>query len=552
MKILQIIKRKELIITGITLVVGMILGAIFFGGPKSVDTHEGHNHVDIHEGHEHEETNVDGETIYTCSMHPQIKQNKPGLCPICAMDLIPLVTVSSDDEDIDPDEIQMTESAMKLADIQTVIVVKGVPEKSVRLLGKVKADERNITQITARFGGRLEKLYVNYTGQNIRKGEKLGVIYSPDLITAQRELLEAARFKNNNPSFYSATRTKLRLWDLTDEQINAIEENGEPITYFEVLAPISGTVTKRHIAHGEYIKEGTLLFEVTDLTSVWLMFEAYESDLPWIKLGDKVNFTLKSYPGKNYNGKISYIDPFIDASTRVTKVRVEMSNPGLSLKPEMFANGIIESSSEGQSSELMIPRSSILWTGKRAVVYVKIQNRKIPSFLYREIVLGPEAGNFYVVADGLHEGEEIATNGVFKIDASAQLAGKPSMMNPEGGKVALAHDHGAMTGGGKAEHSSHQHERDDHNMDVQTKHAEFHVSGLCGMCKDRIESAAMSVEGVISAEWDKETSMIHLTFRNTILSDVHKAIAAVGHDTELEIAPDDVYNDLPGCCLYRD
>jgi len=172
------------------------------------------------------------------------------------------------------------------------------------------------------------------------------------------------------------------------------------------------------------------------------MFDAYESDLPWIKMSDKVSFTLQSLPGKTYSAKVSYIDPFIDANTRVAQVRIEMQNSNLKFKPEMFVNGILQSKIASNSEQLLIPKTSILWTGKRAVVYVRVPNRETPSFIYREITLGAESGSFYVVANGLEEGEEIASNGVFKIDASAQLLGKPSMMNPNGGKVSTGHNHG--------------------------------------------------------------------------------------------------------------
>lgn len=430
--ILKTLNKREAIIIGITLVTGLFFGFVFFGG--SEENHDGHNH---------EETVNAEETVYTCSMHPQIRQNEPGLCPICAMDLVPIITLHAEGDNIDPNEIQMTESAIKLADIQTTIVKRGVPEKSVHLLGKVKADERNIAELTARFGGRIEKLFVNYTGQNVKKGQKLGTIYSPDLITAQKELLEAIKYKESNPSFYKASRKKLKLWDLTEAQIDIIENNSEPILYFDILSPISGTVTKRHVATGNYVKEGSALFEVIDLSRVWVMFDAYESDLPWIKLGDKIDFTIQALPGKTYSAKVTYIDPFIDAITRIAQVRIEIANKDKDFKLEMFANGILESNITKNPDELLIPKSSILWTGKRAVVYVKVPDREIPAFLYREIVLGPEAGNFYVVAGGLSEGEIIATNGVFKIDASAQLAGKPSMMNPEGGKISTGHNHGS-------------------------------------------------------------------------------------------------------------
>ncbi len=426
------INKRDIRIITITLLAGLALGWMLFHNGSKEETI-----VHNHEQHEEAES-----TIWTCSMHPQIKMDKPGQCPICAMDLIPLTSIQAE-EASSPDEIQMTESAIKLARIQTAVVVRGKPEKTVYLLGKVKSDERNISELTARFGGRIEKLFVNFTGQNVRKGQKLATIYSPALIAARKELLEAIKYKESNPGFYKAARTKLKLWDLTDQQIDDLETRGSTEHYFDFLSPISGTVTMRHVALGDYIKEGNPLFEVIDLTRVWVLFDAYESDLPWIRMGNKIDFTIQSFPGDYFTGKVTYIDPFINARTRVAKVRVELNNPGLALKPEMFVNGLLKSEME-QANELLIPKSSVLWTGKRAVVYVKVPNRSQPSFLYREIILGTEAGNFYLLKSGLREGEEIALNGVFKIDAAAQLAGKPSMMNPEGGKVSTGHDHGAM------------------------------------------------------------------------------------------------------------
>jgi Cu(I)/Ag(I) efflux system membrane fusion protein len=451
------------------LIAGIFLGWLFFHPSKnSTDSirpeqigHEGHDHAD------------EATTMWTCSMHPQIKLDKPGKCPICAMDLVPVSDIQSAREDVHPDEIQMTESAARLAEIQTVRVSKGVPGKEIFLQGKVQADERKISALTARFGGRIEKLFVSFTGENVKKGDKLATIYSPDLVTAQRELLEATHYKDVRPALYQAAKGKLRLWDLTEAQIDAIEEKGEPQLYFDILSPISGTVTMRHVALGDYVKEGSALFEVIDLTHVWIMFDAYESDLPWIKKGDRVSYTLQSLPGKTFQGKVIYIDPFIDPVTRVAKVRVHKNNPGLSLKPEMFVNGSFESSIAGATNEILIPKSSILWTGKRAVVYVRVPGRDDPSFIYREIELGPESGNFYVVGEGLKEGEEIAVNGVFKIDAAAQLAGKPSMMNPEGGKASMGHDHGTMTPGTEEEHTEHQTMQESQNsLEVKPKFKE--------------------------------------------------------------------------------
>ncbi len=443
-KIINNIKENYKLVLGV-LVIGIFLGWIFFhqSGENAIPQTQTEN-----DGHDHAK---EAGTIWTCSMHPQIKKDKPGKCPICSMDLIPVQDHSgTNDEELDADAITLSDAAARLAQIETMKVVRGKPTKEVYLQGKVHADERNIAELTARFGGRIEKLFVNFTGQNVRKGEKLATIYSPGLVTAQRELLEAISFKETRPALYRASRAKLKLWDLTDGQIDEIEQSGEPIVYFDVLSPISGTVMKRHVALGDYVKEGSALFQVIDLKKVWVMFDAYESDLPWIKLNDKVNFSVQALPGKSFSAKVTYIDPFLNARTRVAKVRVEMQNKNMELKPEMFANGIVDSDLADNSSEILIPKSSILWTGKRAIVYVKSPNSKATSFKYRKIVLGPEAGNFYVVAKGLMEGETIATNGVFKIDAASQLQGLPSMMNPEGGAGSTPHDMSKMDmGGGK-------------------------------------------------------------------------------------------------------
>jgi Cu(I)/Ag(I) efflux system membrane fusion protein len=524
--------RKNLKLVIGALVVGILFGWLLFHSGGNNSSHKAEQELTGHERHNHESEDP---TTWTCSMHPQIQQDKPGDCPICGMDLIPLASMDAGGEDVDPNEIMMTESAAKLADIQTLKVVKGNPEKSIHLQGKIHADERRIAELTARFGGRIEELFVNFTGQNVRKGQKLATIYSPDLVTAQRELLEAVALKQTRPGLYSAAKGKLKLWDLNDEQIKSIEAQGEPMLYFDILSPISGTVTMRHVTFGDYVKEGTALFKVVDLTNVWALFDTYESDLPWITINDKVEFSIQSLPGKSFEGKVSFIDPFIDAKTRVAKIRVELKNPKMEVKPEMFVNGIVHSKVAASEAQILIPKTALLWTGKRAVVYVKVPNRENPSFIYREIVLGPEAGNFYVVAEGLEEGEEIATNGVFKIDAAAQLQGLPSMMNPDGGMVSTGHNHGdGSVHSGQGEHTS------------------FKVGGNCVMCKDRIEKAALSVSGVNSATWNTDTKELHINYsKETTLESIHQAVANAGHDTEKVKAEDKVYEGLHACCLYE-
>jgi len=440
-EIIQNIKENYKLVLAV-MAAGLLMGWLFFhdSGKNAGNEHAPENH----EGHDHE---AEDPTTWTCSMHPQIKQEETGDCPICGMDLIPMSSMQNDAGSTNPNELMMTESATELANISTTVVKPEIPEKEIFLQGKVQKDERNISFITARFGGRIEKLFVNFTGQEVKKGDKLATIYSPDLVTAQRELIEAATFKESRPALYNAAKSKLKLWDISDQQIAEIEKNGEPLVYFDVVSPISGTITMRHVALGDYVKEGTALFKVVDLSTVWIQFDAYESDLPWIKSGDMVEYTIPSLPGEKFKGKVAFIDPIIDAKTRIANVRVEQRNPGQKIKPEMFVSGILSSSIAANEEQLLVPKSAVLWTGKRAVVYVKVPNRENPTFLYREITLGPEAGNKYVVADGLEEGAEIATNGVFKIDAAAQLQGLTSMMNPDGTGGSTGHNHGEMVMG---------------------------------------------------------------------------------------------------------
>ena len=409
----NILNNKWIVII-LVLILGIVIGK-FIGGGNSTDEALG--------THIHDETSE--EQIWTCSMHPQIQQNGPGQCPICGMDLIPLDN-SMDSEEALPDEVSMSASAMKLAEIQTYVVKRENPEKEIRLLGKVKPDERLVYSQAVHFPGR--------------------TIYSPELVTAQKELFEVLKDESTNPALVEAARNKLKQWKFSDQQIDNIEKSGEVQNELNILSDHNGYVMMLMASEGDYVKAGQILLEVTDLSRIWMLFEAYENDLPWVKVGDDLEIELKAIPGKTFKEKITFIDPFINPKTRVANVRVEMSNTSGLLKPDMFANGIITSKLPITGEVILVPKSAVLWTGKRAVVYVKLPNREHNSFIYREVILGEDAGEFYVIKEGLEEGEEIATNGVFKIDAAAQLAGKKSMMNPTGGKVATGHNHGGEEG----------------------------------------------------------------------------------------------------------
>ena len=441
--------KKYIIAVGI-LILGMILGNVFSGGDSEKTHTEG----------EHEYVQDPVTQLWTCSMHPQIKMEKPGNCPICGMELIPLEASDSSSENIADDEIVMNEESYQLANIQTTVVEKSSANKEIRLLGRVKPDERRLYSQVSHIPGRIERLYVNFTGEKVYAGQKIVRIYSPELISAQKELFEAIKSKDVYPQLYTASRNKLKLWKLSDKQIEAIESSGKVQEQIDILSDHSGYVMSRNVDTGDYIKAGGNLFDIANLSTVWVMFEAYEADIPWMHVGDKIDFTIQAIPGKNFEGKITYVDPFVSSNTRVAKVRVEVKNPSNMLLPEMYASGIIKAKMKGMDNTIVIPKSAVLWTGKRAVVYVKVPHEKTISFLYREVTLGQDMGQFYSIKEGLKEGETVATNGVFRIDASAQLLGQKSMMNPEGGKVNLG-GHAGMDMGGDTKASSEDHSKMD-------------------------------------------------------------------------------------------
>lgn len=403
-------------------------------------------------------------TTYTCSMHPQIRMDKPGKCPICGMDLIPLGQSGGGDQ-IDPRAIHFTEEAAALADVQTTFVTTDHPVKDLRLYGKVQFDERLMQSQVSHLPGRIESLSVNFTGETVKKGQKLATLYSPELITAQQELLEAAKDKQHYPELYIAAVERLKQWKLTAEQIDQIERSKKVKNTFNIVSNTSGIVISRKISSGDYVSQGMVLYEIANLSSLWVMFDAYESDLPFIRVGDRISFSLQAVPGDKFHGTIKFIDPIIDATTRVAKVRVEVRNPRGVLKPEMFATGVIKANLNSYRDKIIIPSSAVLWTGKRSIVYVRHPDTDDPIFMLREIELGPKLGDSYIVLSGLEVGDDIVTQGTFAIDAAAQLEGKPSMMNTEGGVAPQVHNHGdtpSMKTESSSKHEDTSHATHDH------------------------------------------------------------------------------------------
>lgn len=429
-------------------------------------------------------------TVWTCSMHPNIRQPKPGKCPICLMDLIP---ITSETGQIGERQISFSQAALKLMEIQTTTVQRKFVEAQVRMVGKIDYDETRVKHIAAWTPGRIDRLYVDYTGVTVNKGDHMVYLYSPQLLSTQAELIQALKSVENMKAGTSellkrsilatltAAREKLRLLGLTLEQISDIEKDGQPVDHLTIYAPIGGIVIHKNANEGMYVQTGTKIYTIADLSKLWVKLDAYESDMMWIRYGQEVEFATEAYPGKTFKGRITFIDPILNARTRTVKVRVNVDNPDGTLKPGMFVRAVVKARVAGAGrvmdtamvgkwicpmhpeivkdtsgncdicrmplataeslgyvtvdtsgqAPLVIPASAPLITGNRAVVYVKLPNTEKPTFEGREVVLGPRATDYYIVVSGLAEGEIVVTNGNFKIDSALQIQAKPSMMSAE-------------------------------------------------------------------------------------------------------------------------
>ncbi|MHC5201806.1 efflux RND transporter periplasmic adaptor subunit [Myroides sp. LJL119] len=493
------------------LLIGLFIGWVIFGGTN---------------GHTHEltsEQDQENSVIYTCSMHPQIRQNTPGKCPLCGMDLTPLKSTDSGEDHLDDSAIVMSKSAVALANIQTSRVTTENPVKDIELYGSIQVDERQQHSQSAHVSGRIEKLYVNFTGETVKQGQLLATIYSAELLTAQQELLEALKLQDFQPLLLQAAKERLQYYKMTPSQIQKVIDTKKASALVNIYSNTQGTVISKNVDQGDYVEQGSILYNIANLQTLWAVFDAYEQDLPFLKVNDVVSYTLQSTPGEVYNGKISFINPILDAQSRTAKVRVETQNKNQQLMPQMYAKAIIQAPLKNSTNEIVIPKSAVLWTGKRSLVYIKIPNTTTPAFQVRQVTLGPSLGNSYVILQGLTPGEEIVTNGVFVLDASAQLEGKNSMINS-----------------------------DNQTTENPTYTHSLLVNGNCEMCKDRIQKAANNIPGVLLSSWDSSTKILDLKLdtTKTSLQQVSKQVAKVGHQTQFDNVNEKDYQNLAACCKY--
>jgi membrane fusion protein, copper/silver efflux system len=431
---------------------------------------------------------------WVCSMnythHPADTSDHFRKCKFCGMDLIKADAVAAG-----PRTFAVSAEAYALMDIQTARVERRFVESELRMVGKVRYDETRVKTLTSWVPGRLDRLFVDYTGVPVRKGDHMVELYSPELVATQEELLVAVRtvekLRDSDSEFtkrtaqrtVDAAREKLRLLGLLPDQIKEIEAKGSASDTLTIRAPMGGIVIEKQARQGMYVKTGTPIYTIADLSQVWVKLDAYEADLAWLRYGHPVTLTTEAYPGELFKGTIAFIDPILNERTRTVKVRVNVPNPKGKLKPNMFVRATVRASvaeggrvmasslagkyvcpmhpeeikdskgtcgicgmdlvsteslgyvaaKEGEDAKpLVIPASAPLITGKRAIVYVQEPKSSQPTFTGYEIVLGPRAGDYYIVKSGLKEGDIVVTNGNFKIDSALQLQAKKSMMSPDG------------------------------------------------------------------------------------------------------------------------
>lgn len=433
--------------------------------------------------------------IWTCSMHPQIRLDHPGKCPICGMDLVPVPETSAPTASVGSEMHALDPHAVAMARVETAIVESRLVVQELRTVGKVQLDETAVAYLTARVDGRVDRVFADFPGTVVAQGDHLVSIYSPDLLTSQRELLlnlraEQQRPQEGGPSLTVATRQRLLLWGVTQAQLDELVRTGEPMTHLTVYAPLGGTVIEKSIRAGQYVETGDALYTIADLSRVWVVAELYERDLAWVRFGQRVALRLESEPAREFVGTVGFIEPVLTEETRTVRVRVVLRNDEGRFKPGMFVQaairvpvepdgrpgptglegkytcpmhpyvvsetqgtcpvcGMVLTRVAGDRGEpgpvLSVPAEAVLTTGVRQLVYVEDQ----PG-VYRLVqpVLGPRAGDYYPVLRGLSAGERVVTRGNFLLDSQFQISGKPSLLYPQGvvGGGAGHAGHGGMPG----------------------------------------------------------------------------------------------------------
>ena len=395
---------KTYIIAGLVLVLGIFLGATLFSSETKPEAHD----------HAQEPA---GDKVWTCSMHPQIRKDESGDCPICGMDLIP---ASQMKEGVDPDAIRMSKTARKLAQVGTMTVGEEVPGSKMNFSGRLEVNQDNTSSISTNFKARIERLYINEEGEKVQKGQVIAELYAPEIQVLKEELELATR--QGNEVLLKSIIKKIENYALSVSDIRSLEN-----ARLKLRSSKNGVISSLNVKQGDNVKADQNLMRIADLSSLWAIVDVYESDLNRIEKGDVLKIRIPNED--NVMGKVTFVSPVLDANSRTAKSRVVVQNPKRNLKPGVFITAELENTKPNANQKLMVPRSAVLWTGKRSVVYQQLENKKGVYFKMKQVKTGSTSSDQVEIISGLEAGVEVVTQGAFSIDSEAQLSDKPSMMD---------------------------------------------------------------------------------------------------------------------------
>ena len=361
-------------------------------------------------------------------MHPQYRSDKPGPSPDCGMEMVPMYAdEAAAQQNLPAGAVQISPQKQQLTGIRTAAASRRALRKTIRTVGVVQPDETRVHKIHTKFPGWVDKLLVNSTGQQVRAGDPILAIYSPDLVSTQTEYLLARRgyeqlhhssvadAADGSKTLLAAARRRLLLWDITPQQIRDLEETGKAQTSVTLHSPVSGYVTAKDVYQGVYVTPEMDLYTVTDLSHVWVILDVYEYEMSNVHVGTPVTLRLSYYPGVTLTGTITYVYPYLDGKTRTNKVRIELDNPGMRLKPDMYTNAEIEAS---LGDQLVVPEDAVLDSGTRQIVFVATGNG---HFEPRAVQLGARGEGYVAVIDGVKDGEQVVIAANFMVDSESQL-----------------------------------------------------------------------------------------------------------------------------------